>query len=147
MSKNRLIKYERILKFQQQQLDLIKQQIGSQRQLIDQLTGQRDGLEDEMSTVSSQFPVSADAAMYHEQINLAMVTIQRKIKATRIEIATADEKLDHLLHSFREQNKQLKSWEKLVEQESDRQSSAARQVEMHLADERYLASQFVGGQK
>ena len=72
-----------------------------------------------------QFQVTADAAMYHEQINLTMVTIQRKINAARIEIATADEKLDHLLHTFREQNKQLKSWEKLVEQETDRQTSAA----------------------
>lgn len=147
MSKNRLIKYERILKFQQQQLDLIKQQIGSQRQLIDQLTQHRIELEDELTEVAGQFPKASSSPMYYEQISLTMVSVQKKINAARIEIASADEKLDHLLHTFREQNKQLKSWEKLVERETDRQSSAARLVDMHLADERFLANQFVGGQQ
>ena len=147
MSRNRLIKYGRILKFQQQQLDLVKQQIGAQRQLISQLRGHRVNLEKELSNVAGQFEVNAAATMYHQQINLSMVAIQRKINAARIEIATADEKLDHLLHTFREQNKQLKSWEKLVEQETNRQTSAARAAEMHSADERYLASQFVGDQR
>ena len=147
MTKKRLNKYERIVKFQQQKLDLLKQQIGAQRQLIDQLNGQRDGMNEELKNVAGQFPVTADAAMYHEQANLTMVAIQRKINAIRIEIASADEKLDHLLHTFREQNKQLKSWEKLVEQESERQAAAARRAEMNIADEQYLASQFVGGQE
>ncbi len=147
MSRNRLIKYGRILNFQQQQLDLVKQQIGAQRQLISQLTGNRVNLENELTNVAEQFEVNVTATMYHQQINLSMVAIQRKINSARIEIATAEEKLDHLLHTFREQNKQLKSWEKLVEQETNRQISATLAAELHSADERYLATQFGGVQK
>lgn len=147
MSKNRLVKYEKILHFQQQQMDLLKQQIGSQRLLIQQLGQTRTDLEEELANVGTQFRLTPDATMFNQQCEYALIEIQKKINAIKTEIACADENLDHLLHTFREANKQLKSWEKLAEQEAERAASAAMLREMHLADERYLATQFAGGQR
>ena len=104
-------------------------------------------MQEELACVATQFRMSSDATMFNQQCDVALIEIQRKINSVKMDIATADEKLDHLLHTFRESNKQLKSWEKLVEQETEKAVSAELLKEMHLADERYLATQFAGGQR
>ncbi len=145
MSRNRLVKYEKVLHFQQQQLNLIKQQIGSQRQLIDQLDQQKTNLENELTNIASQFRVEPESAMLNLQCDQAMIAVQRKINAAKTEVATANERLDFLLHTFREKNKDLKSWEKLVNQESDKAVSDFWKREMLEADENYLSTHFAVG--
>jgi flagellar export protein FliJ len=145
MSRNRLVKYGKVLKFQQQQLNLIKQQIGSQNQLIDQLDQQKLQLENELVNIASQFRTDPKSAMLNLQCDQAMIAVQRKINFAKTEVATANERLDFLLHTFREKNKDLKSWEKLVQQESDKAVFARAKSEMLAADENYLSTHFAVG--
>jgi flagellar biosynthesis chaperone FliJ len=144
MDKKRLIKYEKILHVQERQLDLIKQQIGTQRFLIAQLIQRREELQRQQFEIGTGVNLTADAASLMQQCSLVLLDLQQEINRVKTEIANADEKLDHFLRAFRSANQKLKSWEKLVEQESGRVVSAELLKEMHVADERYLATRFAG---
>lgn len=146
MSQNRIVKYEKMLHFQEKKLDQLKQKLAVQRNLIDDLHRQRQSLIEELAQVGSQTNSGGNAIMLHQQCELAMTQLQRQINGKKIEIATADEKLDYLLHTYREQDQQRKSWEKLVEQQSASIKSAVLLLEMQQADERYLLTDFVGEQ-
>ena len=146
MSQNRIVKYEKMLHFQEKKLDQLKQKLAVQRNLIEDLHRQRQSLIEELAQVGSQTNSGGNAIMLHQQCELAMTQLQRQIKGKKIEIATADEKLDYLLHTYREQDQQRKSWEKLVEQQSASIKSAVLLLEMQQADERYLLTDFVGEQ-
>ena len=146
MSQNRIVKYEKMLHFQEKRLDQLKQKLAVQRNLIDDLHRQRQSLIEELAQVGSQTNSGGNAITLHQQCELAMTQLQRQINGKKIEIATADEKLDYLLHTYREQDQQRKSWEKLVEQQSASIKSAVLLLEMQQADERYLLTDFVGEQ-
>ncbi len=146
MSQNRIVKYEKMLHFQEKRLDQLKQRLAVQRNLIDDLHRQRQSLIEELAKVGSQTNSGGNALTLHQQCELAMTQLQRQINGKKIEIATADEKLDYLLHTYREQDQQRKSWEKLVEQQSASIKSAVLLLEMQQADERYLLTDFVGEQ-
>ncbi len=146
MSQNRIVKYEKMLHFQEKRLDQLKQKLSAQRNLIDDLHRQRQSLIEEIAQVGSQTNTRGNAITLHQQCELAMAQLQRQINGKKIEIATADEKLDYLLHTYREQDQQRKSWEKLVEQQSASIKSAVLLLEMQQADERYLLTDFVGEQ-
>lgn len=146
MNQNRSVKYEKMLHFQEKRLDQLKQKLAVQRNLIDDLHRQRQSLIEELAQVGSQTNSGGNAITLHQQCELAMTQLQRQINGKKIEIATADEKLDYLLHTYREQDQQRKSWEKLVEQQSASIKSAVLLLEMQQADERYLLTDFVGEQ-
>lgn len=143
MNSPRIKKYGRLYKFQQQKFDLLKQQLAAQQAELSELNGQLKKLMSDQVQVQDQRTIEANSLMFYQQIELASVDIQRRINRKKIEIATADEKLDHLLHTFREQNQKLKSSEKLIEQETKKLQATRLLIEMLAADERYLATHFV----
>jgi hypothetical protein len=147
MNKNRIKKYEQIHKFQQQKMDLNKQQLAAQNQLIARLELQLMETRQEMEHVEAQFSENSNALTFSQQCDLAMMAIQRKINGHKLDLANANEKLDHLLHEYREQEIRLKSWEKLIQQEAQKIQSAILLAEIQTADQRYLATQFSGEQR
>jgi flagellar biosynthesis chaperone FliJ len=119
----------------------------AQNQLIVQLEQQQSQTRQEMEHVSSQFSKNSNALTFNQQCDFAMVAIQRKIDSQNLELASAHEKRDHLLTEYREQEKRLKSWEMLIEQESRKIQSAILLAEIQTADQRYLATQSFGEQR
>ena len=74
----------------------------------------------------------------YQQCEIVMIQSQRKIKAKKIEIATADEKLDFLLHSYRDEDRRLNAWKKLVDREKYRTELENQNLQQREADELYL---------
>lgn len=147
MTKKRKSKYEKILSYKQKQMDSIKQQIGAQQNIVTKLSQQQIELKNEMNEVESQFRFTADSIAFNQQCGVVMTEVQMKINVVKAEFAAASEKLDHLLHHYQQQDRQMKSWEKLVEQASARIASNELAMELRAADGRFLATQFQGEQR
>jgi chromosome segregation ATPase len=146
MTNNRHDKFQRMRNFQLKRLEFVKQQLTAQQQFRAQLNCRQAELLNQLQQLHQPIGQSSNVLHIHQQTELALIELQRKINNIKTEIATADEKLDHLLHTYREQDQQLKSWEKLLEQEATKIASSLRLIDANQADDRYLATHFVGDQ-
>lgn len=144
MNENRIKKFERLLKFQTKRLDVLKQQLAVQRNLSDTLRQEYEQLVIQKSNIEkTQVIRSNDLAML-QQTDRAIVDLQRKINAKKGEVSSADERLDFLIHSFREQDRLCRSWEKLIERKAAESRMRAVKLEMQQADDLFLMSQRLG---
>jgi vacuolar-type H+-ATPase subunit D/Vma8 len=130
-----------MLKYQANQVELLQQQISVQNALISELNREQQRFHKQLQDLQSSSPGILNSIAAIQQCDLAMLETQRLIKAKRIEIATADEKLDHLLHTFRDEERRLNAWEKLVDRERHKDHSALMISELREADANYLLSQ------
>lgn len=138
MSHSRIAKFERMLKYQTNQVDLLQQQISAQQILINVLHKDYQELCGQLQDLQAASSVSVNSVTAYQQCELVMIQSQRKIKAKKIEIATADEKLDFLLHSYRDEDRRLNAWKKLVDQEKLRAGASNRNLQQREADKLYL---------
>jgi flagellar biosynthesis chaperone FliJ len=147
MNRNRLKKYKKILQFKEKQLDGIKQEIGVQQNVIARLRQTMQRQRDAMTGLESQYETQsaslAGQLAILQQYDLAMLEMQQSISNTKTEIASENEKLQRVLENYRLADQQLKSWEKLIERESQAIELHLRNAEMRAADERYLATTFM----
>lgn len=138
MNPNRLQKFQKLLDIQGHQVDRLRQQIAVQDDLIESLRQEHQALLDQMQSVGSQFRNSQVKLTTLQQSDLVMVDLQKQVKAKKIEISTAEEKSDHLLHSFREENRLYKSWEKLIDRKIQENKTVASVMSMKETDDLYL---------
>lgn len=140
MGQSRVSKFERMLKYQSNQVELLQQQIAVQNALISALNQEHLQLCKRLQDLQSNHASSSNLVSAYEQCEVAMMEAQKLIKAKKIEIATADEKLDHLLHSYRDEERRLNAWEKLVDREKLKGRAALISSEIREADEIFLLS-------
>ena len=140
MGQSRITKFERMLKYQTNQVDLLQQQISVQQALINVLNQEYQQLCKSLQDLQANQSCSLNSVSAYQQCEYAMIEAQKKIKAKKIEIATADEKLDYLLHTYREEDRRLNAWEKLVDRERVKGHAIVLSGEMRDADELFLLS-------
>jgi len=147
MSKNhidRIKKFEKIIRVQENRLGLLKQQIAWQAKLVEGLRKECEGLEVKMQVLPVSSEVSQRSIAYWQQLNHLLAELQKQVNVLRAEIASADEKLDYLHHSYREEERVLRSWEKLVEGKKFDLESVAAQIEQRQADDLFLMHDMAG---
>lgn len=140
MGQSRVSKFERMLKYQSNQVELLQQQIAVQNALISALNQEHLQLCKRLQDLQTNHKPSSNLVSTYQQCEVAMIEAQKLIKAKRIQIATADEKLDHLLHTYRDEEQRLKAWEKLVDREKLKGRAALSSSEIREADEIFLLS-------
>ena len=138
-------KFERMVKFQNNKLDILKQKMAVKQTEINCLNSEYEQLTTFLQETSNQGSANHSVNTL-QQIEWAMIEIQRKVNGNRKELVTANESFHNLLQEFWDQDRRLKSWEKLVDQESIKTLSANNRLEMRHADETYLITRFVGDQ-
>ncbi len=144
MNQNRIARFQRLLDYQEKRLDITRQQLAVQQNLIDSLHHEHRSLQQEMANCqSTDSPPTSISNL--EQSNLCQVQVQRNLNAKKIQIAEANEKLDHLLHVYREQEQRHRSWQKMVDHFDEVETAHVRTLEQQYADELYLLSTPKGG--
>ena len=146
MNQNRIARFQRLLDYQEKRLDVTRQQLAVQQNLIDSLHHEQQSLQQEMANCQSA-DSTPNSISKLEQSSLYQVQIQRNLNAKKIQIAEANEKLDHLLHVYREQEQRHRSWQKMVDHFNEAETAHVRTLEQKYADELYLLSTPEGGTK
>jgi flagellar biosynthesis chaperone FliJ len=144
MNQNRMGKFERMLHYQSNQVDLLQQQIASQQASISRLNEELAILKRHLETAQTGNDLGTESLASLQQRELSILEMAKRVKLKKSQIATAQEQLDHLWHRFKEEDRRLKGWEKLVERESSKQVSFVRNLEQRQADELFLLSKFAG---
>lgn len=144
MSHSRITKFERMLKYQTNQVELFQQQVAVQQSLISKLHQDHQGLLQQLQVLQGSGSAPVNSVEAYQQCELAMIESQRKIKAKKIEISTADEKLDFLLHSYRDEDRRLNAWKKLIDRERCRAELENQNLKQREADEFYLLTRVRG---
>jgi flagellar biosynthesis chaperone FliJ len=134
-------KFERMVKFQNNKLDILKQQMASTQSKINSLNVEHEKLTTLLQDTARQ-NLKVQTIANLQQIELAMCEIQKQINHNRMELTAAVQSFEMLRDAYLEQDRRLKSWEKLVEQETDKQMSADNRAEILRADENYLITRF-----
>lgn len=144
MSQSRTEKFERMLRFQTNQLDLVKQRIQTQQSCIAGLKQDLAALHQKTKALQSGDQPNASSVASLQLTELSILELSKRMKLKKSEITQAQEQLDHLLHVFQEEDRRLKGWEKLVERETLKTSAALQNHELQQADELFLISRFAG---
>ncbi|MEQ1906685.1 MAG: flagellar FliJ family protein [Pirellulaceae bacterium] len=134
-------KFERMVKFQNNKLDILKQQMASANSKINSLNVEHEKLVTLLQETARQ-NLAVQTIAILQQIELAMCEIQKQINHNRTELAAAAQAFKMLRDAYLAQDRKLKSWEKLVEQETEKQISANNRTEIKQADETYLITRF-----
>ncbi len=145
MNRN-ISKFERMVKFQKNKLDKLKQQMAREQSTINGLNIEYEKLA-VLFEETTQQNTTLQAIASLQQIELALSEIQKRIKKNRQELAARVETFQFLRDAYLEQDRTLKSWEKLVEQETDKKMSAENRIEMQQADETYLITRHGSDQR
>jgi flagellar biosynthesis chaperone FliJ len=130
-----------MVKFQNNKLDILKQQMAIANSKINSLNIEHEELATLLQHTARQ-TLKVQTIANLQQVELAMCEIQRQINRNRTELAAAVQAFEILRDAYLEQDRRLQSWEKLVEQETDKQISADNQAEILQADENYLITRF-----
>jgi outer membrane murein-binding lipoprotein Lpp len=145
MNQDRLEKFERMLKYQSNQVDQLQQQLLSQQAAIKRMEDDRNTMREQLEAIQQESAVNWISLERVQQSELVSMEILKRMKTKKMELAIANERLDFLLNSFQEEDRRLKGWEKLVLREDSKHQHLLRNRELRQADELFLISKFPGG--
>ncbi len=141
---SRIVKFKRMLKYQTHRVEMIKQQIAIEQNEIQTLQQQFAILTDQMEQIQETSVSCATSVAAIQLCELKIMETQKAMNTRKAEMADAEAKRDDLLHSYHEEERKLKAWEKLISRETVQWTHARLRFEQRQADELHLLTKFSG---
>ncbi len=144
MGNRRINRLRKILNFQLNQLELLKNELKLQSRAIQELIAEQANLNHEIQIINQQIVEGSQLLESFQQGVCSMSVINRRLANTQNELVTAREKQLEIIRRYRAQRVRCTSWENLLDREVSRFRAENSRREMRLADETYLLTKFLG---
>ena len=142
-----LKKLEKVLEYYQQQLEVVKTRFLEQSDIVTKKQSEAQALASELALTQRRFSNNEPTPLSLQMVNHLMELMETRINDKQQEIAEAQTLLDARRIELRKQMSRMEAIEKIVARKSNLIQHERRQREQHLADERYLNTNFTGLKK
>lgn len=138
---NQLQQLNEVLRFYQQQLDVIKTQLKQNLNAVTEKEKRASELEHEL-IAAQQSSIEPMTASNLEFANHLMKLVQKKIGQNQLELVDANAELSRCRIELNKQMSKIDALEKVVSQQIKILEHERRVAEQNIADERYLNTNF-----
>ena len=139
MGQSQLKKFQRLHHFDWVQMQTIEFELAQKRAELDCARKKRMNLGARLNQLQHVDAGGVHLATWRSMQSLMLENLKSEIESVKSEIADLNQAQEEIMNRLRDQNRKVKSWEKLIERMLKEHSKDLESKELKYADDRYLA--------